>query len=96
MPPKPSAHVTVRCGRRTASGEHRDGSTVLQTARALGLNPPSSCEMGSCATCIAKITEGSAVMRTNEALTEDEVAEGWVLTCQAVPATPLLRVDYDD
>ncbi|UGT61650.1 2Fe-2S iron-sulfur cluster-binding protein [Nocardia asteroides] len=90
------ATVTVRCGRRTATGEHRDGNTVLQIARILGLNPPSSCEMGNCATCIARVTEGSAVMRVNDALTEDEVAEGWVLTCQAVPTTPLLRVDYDD
>ncbi|WP_174189401.1 2Fe-2S iron-sulfur cluster-binding protein [Nocardia barduliensis] len=96
MAPDVPTRVTVRCGRRTATGEHRDGSTVLQVARALGLHPPSSCETGNCATCIARVVEGSAVMRNNEALTEDEVAEGWVLTCQAVPTTPLLRVDYDD
>ncbi|MFF7940835.1 2Fe-2S iron-sulfur cluster-binding protein [Nocardia gamkensis] len=87
--------VTIRCGRRTATGEHRGGTTVLQAARALGLRPPSSCETGSCATCIARVVEGSAVMRNNEVLTAEEIADGWVLTCQAVPTGPLLRVDYD-
>ncbi|MCC3331351.1 ferredoxin--NADP reductase [Nocardia abscessus] len=89
------AQVTIRCGRRTATGEHRGGTTVLQVARALGLRPPSSCETGSCATCIARVVEGSTVMRNNEVLTAEEIADGWVLTCQAVPTGPLLRVDYD-
>jgi hypothetical protein len=43
---------------------------------------------------MAKIVEGAASMHVNNALTDDEVAEGWVLTCQAVPTTPFVRVVY--
>jgi ferredoxin len=54
------------------------GNTLLETARFAGLSPLSSCETGSCATCMARIVEGSARMLNNEALTDDEVAEGWI------------------
>jgi ferredoxin-NADP reductase len=87
--------VEVRLGRQTVAGEHRPDSTILQTARALGLRPPSSCEAGSCATCMARVVEGSVEMRNNEALTPEEIAEGWALTCQAVPTSPSVRVVYE-
>ena len=63
--------------------EHRPGTTILQTARQMGMSPPFSCEAGSCATCMARLVEGTASMHVNNALTADEVDEGWVLTCQA-------------
>src|SRR6202453_5413030 len=72
------------------------GETLLQSARRAGLSPPFSCEAGNCATCIAKLTEGSATMRVNDALMDDEVAEGYVLTCQAVPDTARVAVSYDE
>lgn len=87
-------NVTIRLGRRSTSGEMRRGSTLLQAARSLGLRPPSSCETGSCATCMAQVVDGAAVMRANEALTPEEVADGWVLTCQALPAGPSISVVY--
>lgn len=87
--------VTIDLGARTAETVQRPGTTLLQAARAAGLNPPSSCETGSCGTCIARVVEGRAEMRNNEALTDDEVAEGWVLTCQAVPTSAHTRVAYE-
>jgi hypothetical protein len=45
---------------------------------------------------MARLTAGSATMRVNDALEEDEVAEGYVLTCQAIPDTPSVTVCYDD
>jgi 3-ketosteroid 9alpha-monooxygenase subunit B len=94
-PDEPAAtEVTIELDGKTASGTHRAGTTILQTARALGMSPPFSCESGSCATCMAKLVEGSASMFTNNALTPDEVDEGWVLTCQAVPTAPVLHVIY--
>jgi 3-ketosteroid 9alpha-monooxygenase subunit B len=87
--------VTVKMGRKTATGAHRAGSTILQTARSFGLKPPSSCEAGTCATCIARVTEGAAQMRNNEVLEPDEVEDGYVLTCQAVPTTESVTVDYE-
>lgn len=89
-----SASVTIELDRHRVAGEYRPGSTILQTARQLGLSPPSSCESGNCATCMAKVVEGGATMRVNDALTPDEVADGWVLTCQAVPTTAKLHVIY--
>jgi len=86
--------VTVEVHGRTGTAPHRPGTTILQTARELGLSPPSSCEAGDCATCMAKLVEGTATMRANNALAEDEVADGWVLTCQAVPTAPVVRVVY--
>ena len=72
------------------------GETLLESARRAGLAPPFSCEAGNCGTCMAKLTEGSATMRVNDALDEDEVEDGYVLTCQAVPDTASSRSNYDD
>ena len=72
------------------------GETLLETARRAGLTPPFSCEAGNCGTCMAKLTEGSATMRVNDALDDDEVEDGYVLTCQAVPDTANVTVNYDD
>jgi 3-ketosteroid 9alpha-monooxygenase subunit B len=93
--PPPAVQVTVELNGRTATGTYRQGATILQTARQLGLSPPSSCESGNCATCMAKVVEGAATMHANNALTADEVSDGWVLTCQGVPASPSLHVVYD-
>ncbi|WP_433635115.1 2Fe-2S iron-sulfur cluster-binding protein [Nocardia sp. CA-120079] len=50
---------------------------------------------GNCATCMAKVTKGHATLRRNDALTNDELAEGYVLTCQAIPDTDSITVDYE-
>jgi ferredoxin len=74
---------------------YQPGDTVLETARRGGLQAPFSCESGNCATCMALVCEGSATMRVNNALTPDEVAEGWVLTCQALPKGRTVTVEYE-
>ena len=89
-----STVVTIELDGRTESTEYRPGTTILQTARQMGMAPPYSCEAGSCATCMARLLEGTASMHVNNALTDDEVAGGWVLTCQAVPTGPAVRVAY--
>jgi 3-ketosteroid 9alpha-monooxygenase subunit B len=89
------SRVTIELDGRTATADHRPGTTVLQTARQMGMAPPYSCELGSCATCMAKVVEGAVTMRANNVLTDDEVADGWVLTCQALPATPSIHVVYE-
>jgi 3-ketosteroid 9alpha-monooxygenase subunit B len=91
-----TATVTIELNGKTETAEHRPGATILQTARQLAMHPPYSCEAGDCATCMAKIIEGAATMRNNNALTDDEVEEGWVLTCQAVPTTPTVHVIYEN
>ena len=81
--------------RKTTPTSYRVGDTLLQTARSAGLKAPASCETGSCGTCMARIVEGTARMLNNDALDDDEVAEGWVLTCQSLPTSPTVRVSYD-
>jgi ferredoxin len=87
--------VTIQLEGRTESVDHRAGSTILQTARQMGMSPPFSCEAGNCATCMARLVEGSVKMRVNDALTDEEVDEGWVLTCQSVPTSPAVHILYD-
>jgi ferredoxin-NADP reductase len=87
--------VTVTLGGKTTVVPYRVGDTLLETARRGGLRPPFSCEAGNCATCMAFLKEGSVTMRANNALTPEEVEEGWVLTCQSLPNSPTLRVDYE-
>jgi ferredoxin len=67
----------------------------VQSARAAGLAAPSSCHLGQCGTCVARVTEGRAEMVNNQVLTPEEVADGWILTCQARPVTPELSVVYE-
>jgi ferredoxin-NADP reductase len=92
--PANGTRVTIELDGRTDVADHHPGTTILQTARQLGMSPPFSCESGSCATCMARLVEGSATMHVNNALTPDEVDEGWILTCQAVPASPTVHVVY--
>ena len=74
---------------------YRKGDTLLQTARSAGLKAPYSCETGSCGTCMARIVEGSARMVNNDALEDDEVAEGWVVTCQSLPTSRKVHLVYE-
>ena len=87
--------VVIRLDRAVHTVEYRDGDTVLETARRGGLRPPFSCEAGRCATCMAHLDDGTVRMRANDALTADEVAEGWVLTCQSLPTSRTVTVNYD-
>jgi ferredoxin-NADP reductase len=89
-----ACRVTIELDGRRNSTDHHPGTTILQTARQLGMSPPFSCESGSCATCMARVLEGSVEMFVNDALTDDELEEGWILTCQSVPTSPAVSVVY--
>ncbi len=87
--------VTIIIDGKPTTIDHQPGDTILQTARRGALSPPFSCEAGNCATCMAMVCEGSVHMRVNNALTPDEVTEGWVLTCQAIPEGTAVTVEYE-
>jgi ring-1,2-phenylacetyl-CoA epoxidase subunit PaaE len=72
-----------------------DGSTILDSARAAGLPAPFACKAGVCATCRAKVTKGLVEMAVHYGLTDEEIADGYVLTCQSVPVGDGVAVDYD-
>ena len=69
---------------------------VLDAVLKNNIDAPYSCQGGVCSSCIARVTEGKAEMVKNQILTDGEVAEGLILTCQAHPLTPTLKIDYDD
>lgn len=102
MPPDHEDHaaappevLVIRLDRRRHTVPYHPGDSVLETARRAGLRPPSSCEAGNCATCMAHLDTGSVTMRANHALTADDLDEGWILTCQSVPTSAEVVVDYD-
>jgi ring-1,2-phenylacetyl-CoA epoxidase subunit PaaE len=68
---------------------------ILDSARAAGLPAPFACKAGVCATCRAKVTGGKVEMAARYGLTDEEVAAGYVLTCQSVPLGDGVAVDYD-
>jgi 3-ketosteroid 9alpha-monooxygenase subunit B len=72
------------------------GQTLLEAVRAAGLEPPFACEEGYCSCCMARVVKGSVRMLANDALDADQVAEGWVLTCQSIPTSDDLEVEYPD
>lgn len=72
------------------------GKTILDELEAEAIDAPYSCRGGVCCTCKAKVIEGSAVMDMNYSLTDAEVADGYILTCQAHPTSPTLKISYDD
>lgn len=71
------------------------GDSILDTAEAAGLDVPYACKGAVCCTCKARITQGKVAMDMNYALTDEEVADGYVLTCQSHPLTQRVVVDYD-
>lgn len=69
---------------------------VLDAVLKENIDAPYSCQGGVCSSCIARVTEGKAEMVKNQILTDGEIEEGFILTCQAHALTPTLKVDYDD
>ncbi len=86
--------ATLEGRRRRFAFESAQGS-ILDSARAAGLPTPYACKAGVCATCRAKLVSGEVHMKVNYGLSPEEVAQGYILTCQAVPLTDNVAVDYD-
>ncbi len=72
-----------------------DYDTILDGALAAGADLPFACKGGVCSTCKCRVVEGSVEMKVNYALEENEVTKGLVLSCQAVPTTEKVVVDFD-
>ncbi|HEX9826395.1 MAG TPA: ferredoxin--NADP reductase [Flavobacteriaceae bacterium] len=88
--------VTVMIDDVESTFEMSAKQTVLEAALDEDLDAPYSCQGGICSTCLARLKEGQVKMRQNNILTDSEVAEGLILTCQSHPLTPTIYVDYDD
>lgn len=88
--------ITVMVDDEEATFEMSQKQTLLEAALKQGLDAPYSCQGGICSSCLARITNGSAEMKKNSILTDGEIAEGLILTCQAYPTSAEIYVDYDD
>ena len=69
---------------------------ILAAALRNNVDAPYSCQGGVCSSCLGKVTQGTAVMVKNSILTDDEVNEGFILTCQAHPTSSKISIDFDD
>ena len=88
--------ITILVDEEETTFEMSQKQTILEAALKKGVDAPYSCQGGICSSCLARITSGTAEMKKNSILTDSEIAEGLVLTCQAHPASESIYVDYDD
>ena len=88
--------LTIVCDGVEHSLDNKEGRTILDAALQEKIDVPYSCQGGVCCSCIARIESGSAKMESNQILSDDEVEEGLILTCQALVTSPSIRVNYDD
>jgi ring-1,2-phenylacetyl-CoA epoxidase subunit PaaE len=89
------ASVTVILDGRSSTLTLPAGTPILDGAQKARPDLPFACKGGVCGTCRARVTSGAAVMRRNYALEQRELDAGYVLTCQALPQTDEITVDYD-
>ncbi|HEY0900002.1 MAG TPA: iron-sulfur cluster-binding domain-containing protein [Sphingobacteriaceae bacterium] len=90
----PDRQVLVKIREEVHTLEVRSGETLLKSALKNGLQPPYSCEGGVCGICAAKCRSGKVYMTINEVLTDNELSEGWVLTCTGYPAKDGTFIEY--
>ncbi|MFZ9870645.1 MAG: 2Fe-2S iron-sulfur cluster-binding protein [Candidatus Kapaibacteriota bacterium] len=94
-----AASQTKRVKIRMYGEEHefdvRPEETILTAAQRADIDPPYACQIGACCTCRAKLLSGKVQMDEREALSDEEIAEGYVLTCQSHPLTDDVFADYD-
>ena len=83
-------------GRRSKIAFDPAKGSILDCVQAAGLPAPYACKGGVCTTCRAKILEGQVTMTKNYGLNKDEVADGYVLTCQSVPVSERVVLSYDE
>ena len=89
------SEITIHFEGKAHKVPYRKGLSILEAARAAGLNPLSSCEEGFCASCAAKRIKGKIVLAKNDIYTPDDLANNWILTCQGHCFGPEVEITYD-
>ena len=88
--------VKITCDNIDYNIETSKDRTILELALENEIDAPYSCQGGICSTCLARIVKGSVTMDDNQILTDDEVEEGLILTCQSRITSNQIEVSYDD
>jgi len=89
------SEITIHIENKVHKVPYKKGQTILEAARAAGLNPLSSCEEGFCASCAAKTIKGKVVLAKNDIYTTDDLANNWILTCQGHCFGEEVEITYD-
>ncbi len=95
-PSGPSATVHVQLDGETSEHSWPGQTRLLDLLLAAGLDAPYSCRQGNCSACSCKLLEGEVRMLRNAVLEQEDLDEGWVLACQSVPVSDVVKVSYDD
>ncbi|HEY9169601.1 MAG TPA: ferredoxin--NADP reductase [Lutibacter sp.] len=91
-----TCEITVLLDDEETTFEMDSKSNILTATLKEGLDAPYSCQGGICSSCLAKVIEGKALMDKNSILSDAEIKDGFILTCQAHPTTQKITIDYDN
>jgi ring-1,2-phenylacetyl-CoA epoxidase subunit PaaE len=94
--PEGHSKITILVDDEETTFEMSQKQTILEAALKQGVDAPYSCQGGICSSCLARVKSGTAMMKKNSILSDSEIAEGLILTCQAHPTSETILVDYDD
>jgi ring-1,2-phenylacetyl-CoA epoxidase subunit PaaE len=89
------SEVTVVLDGRSTTLTLPRTATVLDSAQKVRGDLPFACKGGVCGTCRARVVDGEVTMRRNFALEDEEVEAGFVLTCQTLPVSDAVTIDFD-
>ncbi len=90
-----TSEITLRVYGKTHTIQVDQNTTILNAAMKEGIDPPYSCTVGVCTTCRAKVHSGLVHMLEREGLSDQEIKEGFVLTCQSVPRSSKITLSYE-
>jgi 3-ketosteroid 9alpha-monooxygenase subunit B len=90
----PVAQVEVSLDDEVYAFDWQPGEVLLDAMARAGMKPPSSCRAGACGACMCKVEVGEVTLLGNQVLDAAELAEGWILACQARPVSATLRVAF--
>lgn len=93
--PLKNATLTFKLDGSEYTVDYRGEDSLLEAALDNGIDAPYACQIGACCTCRAKVTEGKVIMADRESLSDSEIEEGYVLTCQSKPLTEKVVYSYD-
>ena len=91
-----SKKITIICDDIEYNLEMNDDKTILDFALENDIDAPYSCQGGICSTCLAKLDKGSVKMDNNQILTDDEIQDGYILSCQSRPTSGEVVLNYDE
>ena len=91
-----SKKITIICDDIEYNLEMNDDKTILDFALENDIDAPYSSQGGICSTCLAKLDKGSVKMDNNQILTDDEIQEGYILSCQSRPTSDEVVINYDE